>query len=66
MNCSRCDQEISEGVNYCPVCGERRPGGAANLRGARLTRSATDSRIAGVCGGIAEYLHTDDYLGYQR
>lgn len=27
--------------------------------GARLTRSATDKRIAGVCGGIAEYFAVD-------
>jgi phage shock protein C len=27
--------------------------------GRRLTRSAVDRRIAGVCGGIGEYLHVD-------
>lgn len=27
--------------------------------GRRLTRSATDSRIAGVCGGLAEYFGVD-------
>ena len=25
----------------------------------RLTRSATDKMLCGVCGGIAEYLHVD-------
>jgi phage shock protein PspC (stress-responsive transcriptional regulator) len=29
---------------------------ASPPHGRRLTRSATDSRIAGVCGGLAEYL----------
>lgn len=62
MNCSRCHQEISDGVNYCPVCGERQSGFAANRRGGRLMRSSTDARIAGVCGGIAEYLGTDATL----
>src|SRR5580765_5734025 len=63
MNCSRCHNEISEGANYCPACGERqRAGGYANRearRGGRLMRSATDAKIAGVCGGIAEYLGAD-------
>lgn len=28
----------------------------------KLTRSTTDRKIAGVCGGIAEYLDTDPTL----
>jgi phage shock protein PspC (stress-responsive transcriptional regulator) len=32
---------------------------AAAPNGPRLTRSATDSRIAGVCGGLAEYFGVD-------
>ena len=35
------------------------PGGEAPLPGKRLTRSATDRKIAGVCGGIAEYFEVD-------
>jgi phage shock protein C len=63
MNCSRCHQEISDSANYWSVCGERqRGGGTTSLLAGRLTRSATDSKIAGVCGGIAEYLHTDSTL----
>jgi phage shock protein PspC (stress-responsive transcriptional regulator) len=34
---------------------EERP----TYRGARLTRSVTDRQIAGVCGGIAEYLRVN-------
>ncbi len=37
-----------------------RPGAAPSVdRGARLYRSTHDRYIAGVCGGIAEYLHVD-------
>jgi phage shock protein PspC (stress-responsive transcriptional regulator) len=32
---------------------------AAAPHGRRLTRSATDKKIAGVCGGIAEYFDVD-------
>ena len=32
---------------------------AAAPTGQRLTRSIADRKIAGVCGGIAEYLHVD-------
>ncbi len=61
MNCSRCHEEISENANYCPACGERRRSGSMGSRG-RLMRSATNTKIAGVCGGIAEYLGTDPTL----
>lgn len=33
--------------------------GASALVGRRLTRSTTDKRIAGVCGGLAEYFGVD-------
>ena len=66
MNCTRCHNEISEGANYCPACGERQRGSSyanrAARSGDRLMRSATDAKIAGVCGGIAEYLGTDSTL----
>src|SRR5688572_9927157 len=35
------------------------PGVEAPLPGKRLTRSATDRKIAGVCGGIADYFEVD-------
>jgi phage shock protein PspC (stress-responsive transcriptional regulator) len=55
MRCSRCGSELSEGWRYCAACGapqvpEARP---------RLMRSATERKLAGVCGGIAEYLGVD-------
>ena len=32
------------------------------MRGKRLTRSATDRKLGGVCGGIAEYFDVDPVL----
>ena len=56
MVCAQCHREIDERWNFCGSCGARlRP--AASRR--RLMRSATDSKIAGVCGGLAEYLNVD-------
>jgi phage shock protein C len=56
--CSNCRREIAEDANFCSYCGvcqresiERRP--------KRLMRSSTDRKIAGVCGGIAEYFNAD-------
>ena len=56
MVCSHCSREIAESANYCPFCGVRLRS-ATSCR--RLTLSSTDSKIAGVCGGIAEYFDVD-------
>lgn len=56
MFCSHCGGEIADSSNYCSSCGARqRQKGSFK----QLTLSATDSKIAGVCGGIAEYLDVD-------
>src|ERR1700733_15428417 len=56
MTCTQCHKEIDEHSNFCSYCGAR-------LRPAfphrRLMRSSTDVKIAGVCGGLAEYLNVD-------
>jgi phage shock protein C len=56
MICSHCSREVAENSNYCSFCGDR-------LRSTpsyrRLTLSSTDSKIAGVCGGIAEHFNVD-------
>jgi len=59
MNCSECHREIDERSNFCSYCGVRlRP----MFSHRRLMRSATDSKIAGVCGGLAEYLGVDSTI----
>jgi phage shock protein C len=59
MTCVECQREVDERWNFCSYCGTRmRP--AFSHR--RLMRSATDSKIAGVCGGLAEYLGVDSTI----
>jgi phage shock protein C len=56
MVCLKCGGEIGELSEYCSLCGARQ---RRRITYQRLTLSATDSKIAGVCGGIAEYLDVD-------
>lgn len=64
MICGNCQREIAEYSNFCYFCGARQyptpSGQPAAAR--RLTRSVVDRKIAGVCGGIAEYLEIDSTL----
>ena len=56
MKCAECHREIDERWNFCSYCGARvRP----VFSHRRLMRSSADSKIAGVCGGLAEYLGID-------
>lgn len=60
MFCPQCGREYRERVNFCCQCGSAlylppRPR-------SRLARSKTDKKIAGVCGGFAEYLDIDSTL----
>ena len=61
MICPNCRREIAEYSNFCYYCGARQQAAPPkpSAAGKRLMRSATDCKIAGVCGGIAEYLETD-------
>lgn len=56
MVCSDCGREIVGFSNYCSACGARQ---RRRVSYKHLTLSATDSKIAGVCGGIGEYLDVD-------
>ena len=56
MFCSHCGREIADSSSYCSSCGARQQQKGSYKQ---LTLSATDSKIAGVCGGIAEYLDVD-------
>jgi phage shock protein C len=60
MICLNCQREISDYSNYCSFCGAKQQQAAAG--GKRLMRSSTDFKLAGVCGGIAEYLDVDPTL----
>ena len=69
MNCSNCQKELAPSSNFCYYCGAKQtpaamPGGGepqptSAARSKRLTRSVTDRKIAGVCGGLAEYFDLD-------
>ena len=61
MNCPNCKRDITEYSNFCYYCGTRQrvPTAGSPLVQKRLMRSVVDRKIAGVCGGIAEYLDVD-------
>jgi len=63
MTCPNCRRDIADYSNFCYFCGTRQARAAQNMPPARrLLRSSTDSKIAGVCGGLAEYLDLDSTL----
>lgn len=57
MICTNCQREIADSSNFCNDCGARQH--VATRACKRLLRSPVDRKIAGVCGGIAEYLEID-------
>jgi phage shock protein PspC (stress-responsive transcriptional regulator) len=65
MVCANCQRSIADGSNYCYSCGAKQPSSAvpgtvAETGGRkRLVRSTTDKKIAGVCGGLADYFDLD-------
>jgi phage shock protein C len=61
MICPNCRKEIAEYSNFCSFCGARQAEVAAARRigPKRLMRSSRDSKIGGVCGGLAEYFEAD-------
>jgi len=71
MICQSCQKEIADNSNFCYFCGAKQspappsatapPAARVNPR-RKLWRSATDRRIAGVCGGLAEYFDLDATL----
>ena len=60
MFCPQCGKEYTQRVNFCCQCGAAMftPAGPRK----KLARSRTDRKIAGVCGGVAEYLDIDSTL----
>jgi phage shock protein C len=61
MTCPNCGKEIAEYSNFCSCCGARQVEAAAPNRVGpkRLMRSSTDTKLGGVCGGLAEYFGAD-------
>ena len=62
MICSTCRRDIAEYSNFCYYCGSRQhaaPSDAPPVVQKRLMRSSVDCKLAGVCGGVAEYLDVD-------
>ena len=68
MICPSCQKEIADHSNFCYNCGAKQPPSPAfgsdwDAGGKkRLVRSSTDKKIAGVCGGLAEYFDLDPTL----
>ena len=64
MICGNCQRDLAEYSNFCYYCGARQqasPYGPPRPQ-KRLMRSVTDCKIAGVCGGFAEYFDVDATL----
>ena len=61
MFCPQCGKEYSQKVNFCCHCGAAMFA-PARLNNKKLTLSRRDKKIAGVCGGFAEYLELDPTL----
>lgn len=64
MICPSCQKEIADNSRFCYLCGTRliapsRPEYIPPEGPRRLYRSATDSKLGGVCGGIGEYFEVD-------
>ncbi len=60
MFCPQCGKEFTERVNFCCQCGT--PLSPPPVPRKFLYRSRANRKIAGVCGGFAEYLDLDPTL----
>lgn len=59
MTCPNCHRDIAEYSNFCYFCGTKQVRAVGLPAAKRLMRSSVDSKIGGVCGGLAEYLDVD-------
>ena len=72
MICPNCQKDIANGSKFCYNCGAAQaPAATAGASPAysyqtgphkRLVRSSTDTKIAGVCGGLADYFDVDPMI----
>ena len=58
MFCPQCGKEYSQQVNFCCQCGTALSG-PVTPPAKKLTLSRKNHKIAGVCGGFADYLDID-------
>jgi phage shock protein C len=61
MFCPQCGREYTGQANYCSQCGAPQSAGVPRAP-QKLYLSRTDRKVAGVCGGFAEYLDVDATL----
>jgi len=70
MTCPNCQKDIAGGSKFCYSCGAAQPQATPSGTGyayqapprKRLVRSSTDTKIAGVCGGLADYFDIDPMM----
>ena len=64
MFCTKCGVELQEKDFYCSQCGAEtaKPRPYVPAVPKQLFRSRYNKKIAGVCGGLAEYLEVDPTL----
>ena len=62
MICPNCQREITDYSRYCYFCGKHQAAAFASAPTRRLHRSVSDCKLAGVCGGLAEYFETDSTI----
>lgn len=56
MYCAHCGNETTGSPSFCPSCGAQQ---SPRISHKQLTLSATDKKLAGVCGGLGKYLDVD-------
>ena len=56
MFCNACGKTIAEDARFCTYCGVG-VGGPMPMK--KLERSRSDRKVAGVCGGVGNYLGLD-------
>jgi phage shock protein PspC (stress-responsive transcriptional regulator) len=62
MYCTKCGAALEKSDVYCSQCGNpTAPSLAMSASGPapRLSRSIYDKKLAGICGGLAQYLAVD-------
>jgi phage shock protein C len=61
MICQNCQRDVADYSSFCPFCGATQhiPSNGPSRTSKRLMRSTSDRKIAGVCGGFAEYFDID-------